>query len=175
MKKNWYQHYKIQLAISFFLLVGLIAAMRFLSAAETPKTAPTASHSTISEEQLNQLTLSKEAVTKLNITTAIVDTHDGVAYAQYPAQINLPPSGLVGYSKPLKVGDQVKAGQILLALRPIISPEATLGFVTGLSDAEGQLTAASSQLAASKVTLNRAKQLFEQHVGSQRCIGTKCI
>lgn len=180
MKKNWYQHYKIQLAISFFLLVGLIAAMRFLSAAETPKTAPTASHSTISEEQLNQLTLSKEAVTKLNITTAIVDTHDGVAYAQYPAQINLPPSGLVGYStpltaniffanqQPLKVGDQVKAGQILLALRPIISPEATLGFVTGLSDAEGQLTAASSQLAASKVTLNRAKQLFEQHVGSQK-------
>lgn len=180
MKKNWYQHYKIPLAVSLFLLLCLIGAVRFLSAEEAPDVAHVASPTIISEEQLNQLTLSKEAVSKLNITTAIVGKHDGIAYAQYPAQINLTPSGLVSYStpltanifyanqQPLKVGDQVKAGQILLTLQPIISPEATLGFVTGLPDAEGQLTAANSQLSASKVTLNRAKQLFEQHVGSQK-------
>ncbi len=180
MKKSDYQRYKIPLAVSLFLLLGLIAVMRFLSAAEAPKIASVPPHSTISEEQLNQLTLSKEAVIKLNITTAIVGKHDGIAYAQYPAQINLPPSGLVSYStpltaniffanqQPLKVGEQVKAGQVLITLKPIISPEATLGFVTGLSDAEGQLTATSSQLAASSVTLKRAKQLFEQHVGSQK-------
>ncbi len=180
MKKNWYQHYKIQLAVSLFLLACLIGVMRFLSAEESPDIVHIASSSTISEEQINQITLTKEAVGKLNITTAVIDKQNEVAYAQYPAQINLPPSGLVSYNTPLtaniffasqqvlKVGDQVKTGQVMLSLRPIISPEATLGFITGLSDAEGQLTAANSQLSAAKITLNRAKQLFEQHVGSQK-------
>lgn len=136
----------------------------------------------ISENQLNQVSLPAESIKKLGLTTSRITLARQSSTLSFPAQTSLAPEALAAYSmpmsgyvvfnagKPLQVGSQIKAGQTLFTIQPVVTPEARLSLITSMADAEGQLQAAEKQLSAHMLTLNRAKQLWLQRVGSQRAV-----
>jgi len=163
------------LILTAFLDAGAVSPVM---AADTGKPQQT----TIAESQLNQVTLSAEAIKKLGLTTTQATVSRQTGTRNYPAQASLAPEAMAAYSTPmngyvtftpgkhLQVGSQVKVGQILLTINPVVTPETRLGLITSLADAEGQLQAADKQLSAHLLTLGRTRQLWQQHVGSQRAV-----
>jgi membrane fusion protein, heavy metal efflux system len=160
-------------------LLSLIYPGQLMAADNSNKSTPPAP---VSESQLNQVTLSNEAIKKLGLTTTLVMVARQTPALNFPAQAILAPEALAAYSTPmsgyvvpspstpLHIGSQIKAGQILFTIHPVVTPEARLTLITSLADAEGQLQAAEKQLSAHTLTLGRAKQLWLQHVGSQRAV-----
>jgi len=172
--------YNVTRLLLLSALLTLGQTSQLLAADNLDKTKP--SHTPVSESQLNQVSLSSEAVKKLGImTTPVVVARQSTAL-RYPAQANLAPEALAAYSTPmsgyvmsagstpLSVGSKVKAGQVLFTINPVVTPEARLNLITSLADAEGQLQTAEKQLSAHTLTLGRAKQLWQQHVGSQKAV-----
>lgn len=165
-----------------WLLAALfLGSTHLFAAAENAAKTGTAPPA-IAEMQLNQVTLSFEAIKKLGITTSKVTLANRQPYKSYPAEVGLPPSGLTTYTTPmsgyiltsqpqsLQIGTKVKTGQRLFSIIPIVTPETRLSLITSLADAEGQLQTAEKQIAAHKLTLNRTTQLQTQHVGSQKAV-----
>jgi len=163
-------------------LQGLLLSTLLLLSHAHPLMAETAKPAPVSESQLNQVSLPAEAIKKLGIMTMPVTANRQSTALSYPAQASLAPEALAAYSTPmsgyvisatstpLNVGSQVKAGQVLFTIHPVVTPEARLNLITSLADAEGQLQTAEKQLSANTLTLNRAKQLLQQHVGSQKAV-----
>jgi membrane fusion protein, heavy metal efflux system len=154
-----------------------IAAENNSKAAAMPAVAQT---TTISEAQLNQVSLPFETIRKLGISSSKVTAASVQPYQSYPAEVSVPPAALAAYSTPvsgtvqpapgLHIGSKVQAGQRLFTITPIVTPETRLNLMTSLADVSGQQQAAEKQLAAHTLTLNRTSQLQAERVGSQKAV-----
>lgn len=132
------------------------------------------------ENQFNQVALSNTAIKKLGLEVKEIRLTKALSSKVFPAQIGYAPQALTHYTTPfsgyvdlnakLHLGDQVKAGQTLFKIKPVVTPETRLSLLTNLSDTEGQLKSSHEQVAANRLVFNRAKQLWLQHVGSQKSV-----
>ncbi|QDU49489.1 efflux RND transporter periplasmic adaptor subunit [Gimesia panareensis] len=195
-----------------FLIGCLLTGVIFLLWSPEQK-APSESHSakskhghgsehsqtskTLSEADLNVITLSPTAVKRLGIETAPVEVREMPRTRAYGAEMVLPTGAAVIVSAPLagtlrhpqghpfpQVGQQVKQEETILELLPLLSPEravltpaerirfaeAKAAVAQSQIDAEGQLQQAVVQQDAARIQLERAKRLLDNSVGTKRAV-----
>jgi cobalt-zinc-cadmium efflux system membrane fusion protein len=134
----------------------------------------------VAESSLNTVYLNDDAYRKLGIETAMIKREQLVANKTYGSEIVAPPGSMVSVSAPisgklmsvdktpLKPGAQIKSGQLLYRIQPIITADARANLVNALADAESFVNVAKSQVNAAEIALNRAEKLLQDLVGSQR-------
>ena len=158
------------------LLFALAAAS--LPAADAPKAASPAKVGTlIKETDLNTITLTLQAEKRLGIVTIAVERKsvprtrsfggDVMVRAGSALTVTAPIAATVSGSLP-QPGTQVKRGQLLCQLLPILSPTERVNVATALSDAQSSVAGAKALLEAARVTLARAERLVKAEAGSQR-------
>ena len=147
------------------------------------------------ESDLATITLTKEAAERLGITSVASETRRVQQHRTFGGEVMVPSgrsimvsapvAGIVSPSGKAKIpapGSKVKAGDVVLALSPILSPErdvptpaeqvqmagvkATL--VVAQVTAFGDVQRGKAEIAATKINLDRAKKLFSDRAGSQR-------
>ena len=148
----------------------------------TPPSAPATVAKTLKEDQINTLSLTDEAVKRLGLCTDVVDQKPIRRVRVYGGEATIPPgrsiivaaplSGIVravpsGFPQP---GQEVKKGQPILQLLPLLSPEGRANLAAAKVEADGQAKSAQTQLDAARIALDRAKRVFQSDAGSQRAV-----
>jgi len=167
-----------------FILVIRVNAGAKPAGAKPPEPATVAKP--VKEAELNVITLTPEAVTRLDLKTATVTREQRARTRTFPGEV-MPPPGrsvivtapLAGTVKPpatsaaaqwVAPGARLTADAPVLGLVPELSGEARATIATALVDADGQLKNAEVQKSAAAVALRRAKQLFADQAGTQRTV-----
>ena len=149
------------------------------------------------ESELATVTLTKEAEERLGISTVAselrrVQQHrifggEVIIPSGRSIMISAPVAGIVSPSANAKIpapGSKVKAGDVVLALAPILSPErdvptpaeqvqmagAKATLVAAQVTALGDVHRGRADIAATKITLDRAIKLLADRAGSQRAV-----
>ncbi|MCY2973037.1 MAG: efflux RND transporter periplasmic adaptor subunit [Planctomycetota bacterium] len=147
------------------------------------------------ESDLATITLTKEASERLGITTVASELRKVQQHRTFGGEVVIPSgrsimiaapvAGIVspsGNSKIPAPGSKVKAGDVVLALSPILSPErdvptpaeqvqmagAKATLVAAQVTALGDVQRGKADVAAAKINLDRAKKLLADRAGSQR-------
>ena len=161
--------------LAFFAAISLPAL-----AADAPKAASPAKVGTlVKETDLNTITLTPQAEKRLGIVTVAVERKsvprtrsfggDVMVRAGSALTVTAPVAATVAGSLP-QPGTQVKRGQALCQLLPILSPTERVNVATALSDAQSSVAGAKALLEAARVTLARAERLVKAEAGSQRAV-----
>lgn len=147
---------------------------------ESSKHLSTLEQRTVHEVDLNTVNISDESYKKLGLQTVPVKVESVFASKTYGGEVTIPPGGKVSISAPisgklilldinaLKPGSKIKAGQLLYRIQPIITADARANLLNALADAESLVNTTKSQVQATEITLQRAKKLLKDLVGSQR-------
>ena len=149
------------------------------------------------ESDLATITLTKEAESRLGISTVASELRRVQQHRTFGGEVIIPSgrsimiaapmAGVVsasGGSKLPTPGSKVKAGDVVLALTPILSPErdvptpaeevqmagAKATLVTAQVTALGDVQRGRADVAATKITLDRANKLLTDRAGSQRAV-----
>jgi RND family efflux transporter MFP subunit len=142
-------------------------------AAETPKAQPPAKVDKVAkEDQLGTIVLTPEAEQRLGITTAEAERKEVGRTRTYAGDVLVPPGRLISVTAPFigtllapkeermpTPGTEVRKGQPILSLLPLLSPEARATLATSRVDAEGQVEQAKKQLGVAKLNLDRIEGL----------------
>jgi len=164
--------------VSITILLGSI--MLILGPSKEVKAQHQPAQTVVAESSLNTVYLNDDAYRKLGIETAMIKREQLVANKTYGSEIVAPPGSMVSVSAPisgklmsvdktpLKPGAQIKSGQLLYRIQPIITADARANLVNALADAESFVNVAKSQVNATEIALNRAEKLLQDLVGSQR-------
>lgn len=149
--------------------------------AESPKSPPPAVQSVaVKEGELNVITLTPEAETRLGIKTQELAKRRVERVRVLGGEMVLPAGRAVAVSSPfagtiriapsasLAPGQPIKKGRAALTLIPLLTNEARTTLATSLVEAEGQVRNADVQVKAATVALDRAKQLLAEDAGSKR-------
>lgn len=170
--------YSSPLLLAQKTLIPLVVLLGFIAS----PSAQSEHGKSVSEVQFNQVSLSHDEVKKLGLEVTRATPINALPAKPFPAQVGYAPQSLTSYSMPftgyvvwarnapLKLGASVKAGQTLFEMKPLLTPEVRLNLLTSFADTEGQLKSAQEQRDANLLALNRATQLFLQHVGSQKAV-----
>jgi RND family efflux transporter MFP subunit len=157
--------------LAFGLLAGIWGC-------EPPKTAeahkapsPAKVEKPAKEETLGTITLEPKAEKRLGVETAEVKLEPVVRSRAYAGDIIVPPGRLIVVSAPFigtlvappggipTPGTALKKGQTVIALLPLLSPEARATMTTARVDAEGKVDQAKKQLAQAEQVLKRNEEL----------------
>ena len=149
------------------------------------------------ESDLATVTLTKEAEERLGISTVATELSRVQQHRTFGGEvivpsgrsimISAPVAGIVSPSANAKIpapGSKVKAGDVVLVLTPIFSPErdvptpaeqvqmagAKATMVAAQITALGDVQRARADIAGTKITLDRAKKLLADRAGSQRAV-----
>ncbi|OQW68786.1 MAG: HlyD family secretion protein [Proteobacteria bacterium ST_bin12] len=173
-KKMWF-------AVGFMTITILLICIKLIAEANQPsKALHQPLQAVVQESTLNTVNLSDDSFRKLGIQIGVIKYESLTANKTYGGEIILPAGGVVSVSAPisgklisleksqLKSGEQVKVGQLLYRIQPIISADARANLVNALADADSLVNVTKSQVDATQIALNRAKKLLEDLVGSQR-------
>lgn len=152
---------------------------------------------TANETKLNTIELTPEAVARLGVETAAVESRRVARRRTYGGEISLPTGAALvvlapinGTLKPAKtdrllaVGEKVARGQAVFVLSPLLSPErdvltpaervayaqAKMQLSQAQVDAEGQLNQAKVQVEAAQIALARAERLLREQAGNARTV-----
>lgn len=173
---------KIWITLSIFALSSLFIGFKFITKPVVIDDNNLTPQKVVHENDLNTVLLNDESYQKLGIQTTIIKHQKMTESKTYGADILVPTGGLIAISAPvtgklvsddkslLKPGSSVKAGQILYHIQPMITADTRASLVNALSDAESMVNVAKSQAEAAEVTLNRARKLLQDLVGSQRSV-----
>lgn len=174
---------KIGFALALITLAVLFTSLKLLvKTDETIKKPNEPIQTVVQESELNTVFLNEDSYHKLGIQIATIKREESVPNKTYGGDIILPAGGLVSISAPIsgklisldknlfKPGEQVKSGQLLYRIQPIISADARANLVNALADSESLVNVTKSQVEATQVALNRAKKLLVDLVGSQRSV-----
>ncbi len=150
---------------------------------EPPKyTAPATQTTPVKESDLNIITLTPEAHDRLGIKVAPVAKEKVERARLFGGELMLPSGQSVTVSSPLAAniksiaggaitpGKAFKAGDNILTLQPLLTPEARTALTTSLVDAEGAMSGADVQLKAAQVVLARATKLADADAGSKKAV-----
>jgi cobalt-zinc-cadmium efflux system membrane fusion protein len=165
------------------VIMVMAGAWFFLGASEQVKKAPAAIVQTIvKEENFNTIMLIEETEQRIGLKTDILTIkalprsrlyggeiitpvgRRGVVTAPFGGILRAPPQGLP------KEGDEVKKGQIIFTLMPLLTVAAQSASATAQVDAEMQAQNAATQLQAAKTAYERARKLFSDGVGAKRTV-----
>lgn len=166
------------------LVLGLIAAGVWLFMRSTPDTSDKqpAAHvdHVVGEASLNTITLTQETEQRLGIKVEPVTMKSirrmrlyggeiitpvgrrGVVTAPFGGILKAPDDGVPAE------GDQVKKGQTIFTLLPLLTVEARSTSATAQVDADMQVKNAATQLNTARAALERARQLYADKVGARR-------
>ena len=185
-----------QLGVLGVLLVALCGC-RPQAAATAKAAAPSKVEMVPHESDLATITLTKEAEERLGIITVAAELRRVQQHRTFGGEvivpsgrsimISAPVAGIVSPVKNSKIpapGSKVKAGDVVLALSPILSPErdvptpaeqvqmagAKATLVAAQVTALGDVQRGKADIAATKITLDRAKKLLTDRAGSQRAV-----
>lgn len=147
-----------------------------------PPPAPAKVSKTANEEQFNVITLTAEAVGRLNLTTGVVEEKKVALTRGYAGEVTIPAGQSLIVSAPLsgvikatsagviRPGQNVKAGDPVFQFLPILTPEARTNLTTASVDAAEQVKSAQTQLEATQIALDRAHRVFQSDAGSRRAV-----
>ena len=185
------------------LLIPIVMGLLLIESGCQPKSTPAKSASPAKvemvphESDLATLTLTTEAVARLGISTVTTETGRFQQHRTFGGEIVVPSgrsimvsaplAGIVSHAGSSKIpvpGSKVKAGDIVLALAPLLTPErdvptpaeqmqmasAKATLVAAQVSATGEMQRGRAEMAASKITLDRAKKLLSDRAGSQRAV-----
>jgi RND family efflux transporter MFP subunit len=136
----------------------------------------------LKEEQVNTITLTPQAVERLALRTAPVESKAMPRTRVYGGEVTIPPGQAVLVAAPLAgslqappdglplAGRPVNKGQALFRLLPLLTPEGQANLAAARIEAEGQVKTAQTQVAAARVTLDRATKVFQSEAGSRRAV-----
>ena len=149
------------------------------------------------ESDLATITLTKEAEGRLGIVTVAAELRRVQQHRTFGGEVivpsgrsimvSAPVAGIVSQSAGSKLitpGSRVKAGDAVLSLSPILSPErdvptpaeqvqmagAKATLVAAQVTAMGDVQRGRAETAGTKITLDRAKKLLSDRAGSQRAV-----
>ena len=172
---------KMLLAVGFMTITILLICIKLIAEVNQPsKALHQTSQAVVQESTLNTVIISDDSFSKLGIQVGLIKREESITSKTYGGEIVLPAGGVVSISAPisgklisldknqLKSGEQVKVGQLLYRVQPIISADARANLVNALADADSLVNVTKSQVEATQISLNRAKKLLEDLVGSQR-------
>jgi len=180
---------------------AVLGALLLGCAKEPPKAAapivPAKVAKVVSEEKLNVLELTPEAVKRLAIATAAIETRSMPRLRPYGAECLLPNGALLIVPAPVTgtvrvppdrtfplSGQTVKIGEPLLELLPLLSPERAVltpaervrmaesrnTIAQSRIDADGLVRQAQVQVEAAQIALTRAERLEMDKVGTRRAV-----
>lgn len=161
----------------FFMSLKLTAKM-----SEPAMTPAKQKQNVVQESDLNTVHLSDESYQKLGIQIATVKHEEITDSKIYGGEIVVPAGKKVSISAPISgklvslnantlvPGAQIKAGQLLYRIQPIITADARANLINAFTDAESLVNTAKSQVDAMDIALQRAKKLLDDLVGSQRSV-----
>lgn len=172
-----------------WIVMGLITLTTFFISfkltaptSEAANVTDTQAQNIVHESDLNTVHLSDDAYHKLGIQTAAVKLEAITASKTYGGEIIVPAGKKISITAPisgklislnsnaLMPGAQIKAGQLLYRIQPIITADARANLINALTDAESLVNTAKSQVDATSIALHRAKKLLDDLVGSQRSV-----
>ncbi len=175
-------------AATLLIVGGLLGIVWLLfgSPLEVSKSAPPKTEATVptpgKEEQFNTVILSADAERKLGLATGTAKREpmprsrfyggDVVIPIGRAITVSAPVGGLVkATDKPIpKAGETVEAGQPVLRLLPLLTPEGRAMIAQARVDAEGVEKKAKIDLDGAKLALDRAQMLLADKTGSQRMV-----
>ncbi len=184
---------------SIVLLAGLFfcSGCGEKSAASAKPSAPAKVEMVPHESELATIKLTEEAEDRLGISQVAAELRRVQQHRTFGGEVIIPSgrsimvaapvAGLVsavGEQRIPDLGSQVKAGQAVLALTPILSPErdvptpaeqvqmagARATLVAAHVTALGDVQRGRADVVASEITLDRAKKLLADRAGSQRAV-----
>ncbi len=142
---------------------------------------PAAIPKIVKEDQLNVITLTSEAVKRLALKTAAVEFKPMPRTRVYGGEIMIPVGQSILVSAPVSgtlkaaggapaVGREVKKGEPLFELQPLLTPEGRANLASAKAEADGQVKTAQAQVDAARIALDRARRVFESDAGSRRAV-----
>ena len=172
------------LTIAIAIAVGVGASWLISNPPTKAKDAPHAPAATVEkvvkETDLNTVTLTQEAETKLGLTVGKIERKPVQRVRIYGGEVTVPDGRAILVASPLtgllttpssevpKAGQPVKRGQTIFNLVPMMSPEGRVTISASTVEAEGQVNNAKAQLTLAEIALERARKVYTQGAGSQR-------
>ena len=169
------------IAVGLITMAALIISITLVLLNDgEPKTTQEHKQIIVLETTLNTVHINDDSYRKLGIQVVPVTRQTTTNSTTYGGEIVVPSGGLISISAPisgklislnknqLSPGAQVKTGQLLYRIQPLITADARANLVNSLADAESMVNVSKSQVDAAEVALNRAKKLLKDLVGSQR-------
>ena len=158
----------------------IVAAQRTSNPKDKP-TPPATVGKVVKEGDLNIVTLTDEAVkTRLRVKTGTVKKESvrrtrvyggdvivplgqtGLAAAPLSGILSAPENGVP------RPGQNVRKGQPILMLSPLLTPESAANLATQKVDVDGQVKNAETAKRSAKELYDRAKSLFKEQAGSKK-------
>lgn len=134
----------------------------------------------VKEDELNTITLSEDAEKRIGLSVASIEKKSVRRVRVYGGEVTIPVGRTILVAAPLtgmikaltsgevKAGQQVKAGQVVFQLTPLLSPDGRATLLASLTDAEGAVNNAKTQLDFTKAVLERANKVKREGAGSQK-------
>lgn len=149
--------------------------------AKPPASPPAAIVATPAKEaQFNTVVLSEDAERRLGVTTAPVDDKPHPQARLYAGEVTIPAGRTLIVAAPLGgtlraptggvplPGRDVKKGEHVFELLPLLTPEARTSLAASRVDADSLVRTAQTQLDAAKEVLTRTKQLVKGGAGPEK-------
>jgi RND family efflux transporter MFP subunit len=174
----------LMLALAALVAVAawrIVATKASGSSSEKPLPAATVSK-IVKEDDLNTVSLSEEAEKRLGLKVAAVEKKTVRRVRVYGGEVTIPVGRAILVSAPLggmlkapasglpKAGQVVKAGQPVIQLLPLLTPDGRAQLSASLADADGQVNTAKATMELTRIALDRAKRVFKEGAGSQRMV-----
>ncbi|MBX3400163.1 MAG: efflux RND transporter periplasmic adaptor subunit [Gemmataceae bacterium] len=172
--------------LSLALAVAVLAGAWWLvthkpQESKTEKPAPPANVSkVVKEEDLNTILLTEEAEGRIGLKLGRVEKKSVRRVRVYGGEVTIPVGRTILVAAPLggmlkaptggipAAGQTVKAGQEILQLLPLLTPDGRATLSASLAEADGQVNTAKTQVELSQIALDRAKKVLKEGAGSQR-------
>lgn len=136
----------------------------------------------LKEDQINAMTLTPDALKRLDLQTGKVERKWMPRTRVYGGEVTIPVGRTILVAAPLSgtlkalpngmpaAGQTVTKGQALFQFLPLLTPEGRANLAASKIDADGQVKTAQTQLDAGLIALDRAKKVFLSEAGSRRAV-----
>ncbi len=134
----------------------------------------------VKEDDLNTVSLTSEAEARIGLKLGRVEKKSVRRVRVYGGEVTIPVGRTILVAAPLggllkappggipAAGQTVKAGQDILQLLPLLTPDGRATLSASLAEAEGQVNTAKTQVELTRLALERAKKVLKEGASSQR-------
>lgn len=147
------------------------------------KAAPAATVArVVREDELNTVKLTAEGAKRLGLSLVPVERKPVRRVRMYGGEVAIPVGRSILVAAPIggllkapvaevyRVGQAVKAGQPILQLLPLLTPDGRASLSTAQTEADGQGGSAKTQVDITRTALDRTRRLLREGVGSQKLV-----
>lgn len=166
-----------------WILLAFVAGCHRREAGAPKPVAPAKVEKLPKEGDLVAITLTGEAERRLGIKLAAVEKRRMTRVRSLGGELVAPPGAALTVSAPLggtiaapseagvpAPGAAVRKGQAVVALAPILTPEAAANLAAARIEAEGDAAKAAVRAEAAKIAADRAERLLAEKAGSVRAV-----